>query len=152
MQIGFIGLGTMGGPMALNAQSAGHPMLVNDLRRAILDEGMRRVETFASRYRLAELAWPGSAAPFLNVNTPAGVTMTGGGAEAITLAKSVSQAWVTFAKTGRPAAPGLPDWPASGGIDRAAMHINIASHVAPYMDPNMATIYRAKLWKAAGLS
>ena len=89
---------------------------------------------------------------FDNVNTPAGVTMTGGGAEAITLAKSVSQAWVTFAKTGRPAAPGLPDWPASGGIDRAAMHINIASHVAPYMDPNMATIYRAKLWKAAGLS
>ena len=42
-----------------------------ELRRAILEEGMRRVETFASRYRLAELAWPGSGEAFLNVNTPA---------------------------------------------------------------------------------
>ncbi len=33
MQIGFIGLGTMGGPMALNAQTSGHAMVVNDLRR-----------------------------------------------------------------------------------------------------------------------
>lgn len=49
--------------------------LVDDLRRAILEEGMRRVETFASRYRLAELAWPGSAAAFLNVNTPAELTI-----------------------------------------------------------------------------
>ncbi len=49
--------------------------LADDLRRAILEEGMRRVETFASRYRLAELAWPGSAAPFLNVNTPAELTV-----------------------------------------------------------------------------
>ena len=44
--------------------------LAADLRRALLDEGLRRVETFAQRYRLAELAWPGDAAPFLNVNTP----------------------------------------------------------------------------------
>ncbi|MCA0305436.1 MAG: molybdenum cofactor guanylyltransferase [Proteobacteria bacterium] len=49
--------------------------LVDDLRRAILEEGMRRVEAFASRYRLAELAWPGSAAAFLNVNTPAELTI-----------------------------------------------------------------------------
>lgn len=41
------------------------------LRRAILEEGMRRVETFAQRYAFEELAWPGNAAPFLNVNTPA---------------------------------------------------------------------------------
>lgn len=33
MQIGFIGLGTMGGPMALNAQKAGQPLCVYDLRR-----------------------------------------------------------------------------------------------------------------------
>ena len=41
------------------------------LRRAILEEGMRRVETFAQRYAFEELVWPGNAAPFLNVNTPA---------------------------------------------------------------------------------
>ncbi len=45
--------------------------LAADLRRAVLDEGVRRVEEFARRYVLAELAWPGGATPFLNVNTPA---------------------------------------------------------------------------------
>jgi molybdenum cofactor guanylyltransferase len=44
--------------------------LAADLRSAVLEEGQRRVETFAQRYRFAELVWPGSAAPFLNVNTP----------------------------------------------------------------------------------
>src|SRR5262245_52100380 len=44
--------------------------LAGDLRRAILQEGVRRVEAFARRYRLAELAWPGGAAAFMNVNTP----------------------------------------------------------------------------------
>jgi molybdopterin-guanine dinucleotide biosynthesis protein A len=44
--------------------------LAADLRRAILEEGMRRVETFAQRYVFEELVWPGNAAPFLNVNTP----------------------------------------------------------------------------------
>ena len=45
--------------------------LAADLRRAVLEEGVRRVEEFARRYVLAELAWPGGATPFLNVNTPA---------------------------------------------------------------------------------
>ncbi|MGH8431861.1 MAG: molybdenum cofactor guanylyltransferase [Solimonas sp.] len=49
--------------------------LAGDLRRAVLDEGMRRVEGFARRYRLAELDWPGGAAPFLNVNTPEDLTV-----------------------------------------------------------------------------
>jgi 3-hydroxyisobutyrate dehydrogenase len=33
MQIGFIGLGTMGASMAANAQKSGHPLVVSDLRR-----------------------------------------------------------------------------------------------------------------------
>ena len=33
MKVGFIGLGTMGGPMALNARKGGHELIVNDLRR-----------------------------------------------------------------------------------------------------------------------
>ena len=45
--------------------------LAADLRRALLEEGVRRVEEFARRYNFAELVWPGGAAPFLNVNTPA---------------------------------------------------------------------------------
>ena len=34
MQIGFIGLGTMGASMAANLQKAGHKLVVNDIRRA----------------------------------------------------------------------------------------------------------------------
>ncbi len=45
--------------------------LAADLRRAVLREGLRRVEDFAKRYNFAELVWPGGGAPFLNVNTPA---------------------------------------------------------------------------------
>ena len=33
MRIGFIGLGNMGGPMALNVMKAGHTMVVNDIRQ-----------------------------------------------------------------------------------------------------------------------
>jgi molybdopterin-guanine dinucleotide biosynthesis protein A len=44
--------------------------LAEDLRRAMLQEGVRRVEDFARRHRFAELAWPGEGASFLNVNTP----------------------------------------------------------------------------------
>ena len=33
MRIGFIGLGNMGGPMALNLIKAGHHLIVNDVRR-----------------------------------------------------------------------------------------------------------------------
>ncbi len=43
MRIGFIGLGNMGGPMALNVLKAGHAMVVSDLRREMakphLDQG-----------------------------------------------------------------------------------------------------------------
>jgi molybdenum cofactor guanylyltransferase len=44
--------------------------LAADLRRAILQEGLRRVEDFARRHGHAELAWPGSSGCFANINTP----------------------------------------------------------------------------------
>ena len=44
--------------------------LAGDLRRAILEEGIRRVEGFARRHTYAELAWPGDNAAFVNINTP----------------------------------------------------------------------------------
>ena len=45
--------------------------LAADLRQAILDEGLRRVEEFARRHNYAELAWPGDRGAFVNINTPA---------------------------------------------------------------------------------
>jgi len=88
---------------------------------------------------------------FDNVNTPAGTVMTGGGAEAAALAKTVSSAWVEFARTGKPAAPGLPAWPAYSTPRRESMHLDTISRVAPYMDPTMVRLFHDKLWKQAGL-
>jgi molybdopterin-guanine dinucleotide biosynthesis protein A len=44
--------------------------LAADLRHAILNEGMRRVEGFARRHAYADLAWPGDTSVFDNINTP----------------------------------------------------------------------------------
>ncbi|MEZ5072500.1 MAG: carboxylesterase family protein [Bacteroidales bacterium] len=48
---------------------------------------------------------------FDNATTEAGIHMTGGGAGVSELAKTVSSAWVEFARTGKPAAAGLLEWP-----------------------------------------
>ena len=49
MRIGFIGLGNMGGPMALNLIKAGHTLIVNDVRREAaaphLDKGAGWADT-----------------------------------------------------------------------------------------------------------
>src|SRR5579863_7875061 len=37
MRVGFIGLGNMGGPMALNMIKAGHSLIVNDIRRTMAE-------------------------------------------------------------------------------------------------------------------
>lgn len=45
--------------------------LRGDLRRAVVDEGVRRVETFTQRYGVAIADWPATPVdPFFNVNTP----------------------------------------------------------------------------------
>jgi molybdopterin-guanine dinucleotide biosynthesis protein A len=44
--------------------------LVGDLRRALLKEGVRKVEEFAERHRAVDLAWPAGSGVFFNVNTP----------------------------------------------------------------------------------
>ena len=44
------------------------------LRGSMSTTTPRPGDLIAGRYRLAELAWPGSRAPFLNVNTPDDLT------------------------------------------------------------------------------
>lgn len=45
--------------------------LAEELRRALVEEGIRKVERWMRRYRLAVVSWPGDGAdPFTNVNTP----------------------------------------------------------------------------------
>lgn len=88
---------------------------------------------------------------FDNTTTEAGKVMTGGGAKAAALAETVSSAWVEFARTGKPAAPGLPAWPTYSTEQRESMHIDTTSRVAPYMDPDMVQLFHDKLWEQAGL-
>jgi molybdopterin-guanine dinucleotide biosynthesis protein A len=44
--------------------------LAADLRRALVREGLRRVDEFARRHNACELAWPVAPEAFLNINTP----------------------------------------------------------------------------------
>lgn len=88
---------------------------------------------------------------FANATNEAGTVMTGGGKEVDKLAKTVSDAWVEFAKTGKPAAKGLPEWPEFTSEARESMHLDNKSEVAPYMDPEMVKLFHTLLWKAAGV-
>src|SRR5688572_9188018 len=47
MRIGFIGLGNMGGPMALNVLKGGHTVVVNDIRRDAAAPHLRQGATWA---------------------------------------------------------------------------------------------------------
>jgi molybdopterin-guanine dinucleotide biosynthesis protein A len=49
--------------------------LVGDLRKALLHDGVRKVEEFAARHRVEDLAWPARSGVFFNVNTPQDLAM-----------------------------------------------------------------------------
>ena len=51
MHVGFIGLGTMGGSMALNAQKGGHDLIVHDLRRETAEPHLKFGATWAGGAR-----------------------------------------------------------------------------------------------------
>ena len=53
-----------------------------------------------------------SELPFVFANTDRCAAMTGGGAGARALAGRMADAWVAFARNGKPGHPGLPAWPA----------------------------------------
>jgi 3-hydroxyisobutyrate dehydrogenase len=59
MRIGFIGLGNMGGPMALNLIKAGHTLIVHDVRRAAatphLDRGAKWADSPKAAAQQSEL-------------------------------------------------------------------------------------------------
>jgi 3-hydroxyisobutyrate dehydrogenase len=59
MRVGFIGLGTMGGSMALNAQKGGHALVVHDMRKEAaarhVDAGARWADTAAEVGRSSEV-------------------------------------------------------------------------------------------------
>jgi 3-hydroxyisobutyrate dehydrogenase-like beta-hydroxyacid dehydrogenase len=56
MRIGFIGLGLMGGPMALNLMKAGHALVVHDLRREAAEPHLAGGAVWADRARAVAAA------------------------------------------------------------------------------------------------
>jgi para-nitrobenzyl esterase len=62
-----------------------------------------------------------SEAAYVFDQTDAQAALTGGGADARALARTMSEAWVHFASTAEPAASGLPAWPRHRAGDRAVM-------------------------------
>ncbi|OGA39585.1 MAG: hypothetical protein A3G24_23895 [Betaproteobacteria bacterium RIFCSPLOWO2_12_FULL_62_13] len=57
MRVGFIGLGTMGSSMALNAQKGGHDLIVHDLRREAAEPHLKAGAAWAEGARgVGELA------------------------------------------------------------------------------------------------
>lgn len=67
--------------------------------------------------------------PFVFDNTQLCAGMTGAGPDAMALAATMSTAWATFARTGKPAAPKLPAWPAYETGRRSTMVFNDESAV-----------------------
>jgi 3-hydroxyisobutyrate dehydrogenase-like beta-hydroxyacid dehydrogenase len=67
MRIGFIGLGNMGGPMALNLIKAGHSLVVNDIRRNMADPhiagGAKWVDTPADAAKDVDLVFTSLPGP-----------------------------------------------------------------------------------------
>jgi 3-hydroxyisobutyrate dehydrogenase-like beta-hydroxyacid dehydrogenase len=67
MRIGFIGLGNMGGPMALNVLKAGHTMVVTDLRAELakphLDQGATWADTAKAVAQSSEIVFTSLPGP-----------------------------------------------------------------------------------------
>jgi len=70
--------------------------------------------------------------------------MTGGGKEAYALAAKMSGAWINFARTGNPNAPGLPLWPAYTAQNDATMLFNNVCQVRDHPDGDLLKIAGGK--------
>jgi molybdenum cofactor guanylyltransferase len=84
-------------PLACASSARTHPVIAiwpvalrGELRRAVRDESLRKVESFLARHGVALASWPAAPVdPFFNVNTPADI------AEGTRLAAQLRQQKVT---------------------------------------------------------
>ena len=79
------------------------------------------------------------AAMFFNTDQPG---LEGTGAGVVEASKHMSAFWTSFARDGKPSAPGQPDWPRYTTVNRPVMLINAACHVEN--DPEGAA---RKVWQ-----
>jgi para-nitrobenzyl esterase len=67
--------------------------------------------------------------PFIFDNVAKAPLLLGNDAATLQLGTAMSTIWSTFARTGRPEAQGLPEWPPYDSEDRATMVLNTTSRV-----------------------
>jgi para-nitrobenzyl esterase len=67
--------------------------------------------------------------PFVFNNVEPSIGLIGNGPERFVLAKSISSAWASFARTGNPDHAGIPHWPAYTKEKRATMIFNTECRV-----------------------
>ncbi|AYN66523.1 carboxylesterase/lipase family protein [Euzebyella marina] len=82
--------------------------------------------------------------PFVFDNIQRAQNMTGGGEEAQVLATKMSQAWISFAKTGNPNHEGLPTWPEYNSKNTATMHFDTSCEVKPQLDKELFSLVENK--------
>ena len=75
--------------------------------------------------------------PFVFNNIARCEQMTGGTKEAYALAAKVSDAWISFARSGNPNSKSLPKWPAFDAANTATMHFDNRCEVMPQMDKDL---------------
>jgi para-nitrobenzyl esterase len=75
--------------------------------------------------------------PFVFNNIQRCNEMTGGNKDAYVLADKVSNAFISFAKTGNPNHKGLPNWPAYTAANTSTMHLDNRCEVKPQMDKEL---------------
>jgi len=88
-------------------------------------------------------AFHGAELPFVFANTDRCAAMTGGGADARTLAGKIADAWIAFARTGKPGHAGLPLWPAFSPASGQTMVFDSTSVVKNNPDREEREILRA---------
>jgi para-nitrobenzyl esterase len=88
------------------------------------------------------MAWHCAELPYVFANAALVRTATGGGPDAVALGDKMSEAWINFARNGKPGASGLPEWPAYTQVSGSTMIFDKTSRVANHPD--------RKLLQAAG--
>ena len=78
--------------------------------------------------------------PFVFNNIARCGGMTGCTKEAYTLAGRMSDAWISFAKTGNPNHAGLPNWPKYNASTTSTMHFDNKCEVMPQLDKELFEI------------
>jgi para-nitrobenzyl esterase len=87
---------------------------------------------------------------FDNVRDPLVQKLTGSAPDIFPLAERVSDAWVAFARTGKPESTGFSQWPAYSAAARNVMIINTESKVATNPESEAREAIENVLFPAAG--